>query len=347
MGFTFDDTDKKGVASPLAELRRLIVEDPRNRDVIFPYIGGQEVNNHPCHEHHRYVINFRDWPLRREEVGASWRSASVEQRQDWLRHGIVPLDYPHPVAADWRKLLTIVKERVKPERDLKKRKAIRERWWHYADKRPGLYTAIATCDQVLTTASSATKHHAFALLPARQVFSHKLIIFPFGKLAAFCALQSRPHEIWRRFFGSTFGEGLTYNPSDVFETFPFPPAWTTDPTLEAVGEAYHDFRADHMVMNDEGLTKTYNRFHDPDERDPDIARLRQLHAAMDRAVLAAYGWEDIPFDCKFLPEHGGAHDGDGSDGHPRPNKRHRYQWPNRVRNEVLARLLELNAERAG
>ena len=69
MGFTFDDTDTKGVATPLAEMHRLIAEDPRNREVIFPYIGGEEVNTSPTHAHHRYVINFRDWPLRREELG--------------------------------------------------------------------------------------------------------------------------------------------------------------------------------------------------------------------------------------------------------------------------------------
>ena len=40
MGFTFDDTDRKGVATPLSEMHRLIEENPRNRDVIFPYIGG-------------------------------------------------------------------------------------------------------------------------------------------------------------------------------------------------------------------------------------------------------------------------------------------------------------------
>ncbi|MCY3837961.1 MAG: N-6 DNA methylase, partial [Gammaproteobacteria bacterium] len=35
MGFTFDDTDKKGVATPIAEMQRLIEENPRNQ-VIFP-----------------------------------------------------------------------------------------------------------------------------------------------------------------------------------------------------------------------------------------------------------------------------------------------------------------------
>ena len=55
-----------------------------------------------------------------------------------------------------------------------------------------------------------------------------------------------------------------------------------------------------MVRNNEGLTKTYNRFHDPDERSPDILKLRELHAAMDRAVLDAYGWTDLKPTCEFL-----------------------------------------------
>ena len=49
----------------------------------------------------------------------------------------------------------------------------------------------------------------------------------------------------------------------------------------------------------EGLTKTYNRFHDPGEASAEIARLRELHAAMDRAVLDAYGWQDVQPVCGF------------------------------------------------
>ena len=60
MGFTFDDTDTKGVATSLAEMRRLDRERPAQRRVIFPYIGGEEVNDSPTHAHHRYVINFGD-----------------------------------------------------------------------------------------------------------------------------------------------------------------------------------------------------------------------------------------------------------------------------------------------
>ena len=98
------------------EMGRLIEETPRNREVIFPYIGGKEVNSSPTHDHHRYVINFRDWPLRRADLGATWQDADGQQRRDWCRDGIVPLDYPEPVAADSPELLAIVEEKVKPER---------------------------------------------------------------------------------------------------------------------------------------------------------------------------------------------------------------------------------------
>ena len=342
MGFTFDDTDTKGVATPLAEMTRLIEENPHNGRVIFPYIGGQEVNTRPSHSHHRCVINFWNYPLRRERLGKLWEDADDNQCKEWLRNGIVPTDYPGPVAADWPDLLAIIDERAKPDRDHQKRKALRERWWQYAEKRPGLHAAIAPLDCVLAV-SRVGQQCAITFLPSRMIFAETLIIFPFDTHAAFCALQSRPHEVWARFFGSTLEERLRYTPSDVFETFPFPANWATDPSLEAAGQTYYAFRADLMLRYGEGLTKTYNRFHDPEERAPDIARLRTLHAAMDRAVLNAYGWTDIPTECEFLSEHGGEDDGAPSG---RKRYRYRYRWPDSIRDEVLSRLLALNAKRA-
>ena len=136
-------------------------------------------------------------------------------------------------------------------------------------------------------------------------------------------------------------DDLRYTPSDCFETFPFPENWESRPALEAAGEAYYDYRATLMVENDEGLTKTYNRFHDPDERDSRIDRLRQLHAAMDRVVLEAYGWTDIPTDCEFLLDYEIDEETWG-----KKKKPWRYRWPDEVRDEVLARLLALNTQRA-
>ena len=93
MGFTFDDKDRRGAAASLAEMRRLIAANTRNREVIFPYIGGEEVNSSPTHAHHRYAINFADYPLRREASLPSWSGMNRDVRERCLRSGSVPLDF--------------------------------------------------------------------------------------------------------------------------------------------------------------------------------------------------------------------------------------------------------------
>ena len=308
MGFTFDDTDGKGVATPLAEMRRLVNADPRNAERIFPYIGGAEINSSPTHSHHRHVINFGEM-------------SEGEARR-------------------WPDLMAIVEAKVKPERMMNKREVRKRYWWRFGETTPALYRAIAGLDRVLVI-SRVSEHFALAVLPTGTVFAERLVVFPFNTYAAFCALQSRTHEIWARFFGSSLKDDLLYTPSDCFETFPFPENWASPPALEPAGKAYSKFRAALMVRNNEGLTKTYNRFRDPDERAPDILKLRELHAAMDRAVLDAYGWTDIPTDCEFLLDYEIAEEEWGNKKKP-----YRYRWPDEVRNDVLARLLELNAERA-
>ncbi|MFM6008258.1 MAG: class I SAM-dependent DNA methyltransferase, partial [Sphaerospermopsis kisseleviana] len=99
MGFTFDDDNPE--ATPIAEMQRLITENPKNAERIFPYIGGEEVNSSPTHVHWRYVINFGE--MREEEAR----------------------EYPD--------LMNIVEEKVKPERDKlgNNPDAIRRRnnWW--------------------------------------------------------------------------------------------------------------------------------------------------------------------------------------------------------------------------
>jgi hypothetical protein len=146
--------------------------------------------------------------------------------------------------------------------------------------------------------------------------------------------------------GSSLEDRLRYTPSDCFETFPFPANHETNSALEAAGQAYYEFRADLMVRNNDGLTKTYNRFHRPDEYSADILKLRELHDAMDRAVLDAYGWHDLQPKCEFFPEFDVEDDEESESVRPR-QKRYRYRWPDDIHDEVLARLLALNRERAG
>jgi hypothetical protein len=366
-GFTFDDSgsaddDTPGILSPIATMERLIAENPKNAEVIFPYIGGEEVNSSPTHAHHRYVINFGE---RSEE----------ECRREWPE------------------LMAIVERKVKPGRLAQNREIRARYWWRFGETCPALYSAIAGHNQVLAI-TCVSNTLAFASLKSSVVYSHKLIIFPLQDTYALALMQSRIHEFWVRAFASSMKDDLNYSPTDCFETFPFPTALldsaAADPAhastrqiLESIGEGYIKFRAELMVANNEGLTSTYNRFHDPAETSGDLLELRRLHGEMDQSVLNAYGWSDLPqlgpgnSPCGFgldyldieedaqLPDglqeriDGGElffwNAGDALDfqgqlratGAVKTSRRlaWRYRWPDAVRDEVLARLLALNAER--
>ena len=79
MGFTFDDTDSKGVANPISLMHELIEKDSRNAERIFPYIGGEELNDSPSHTPHRYVINFEDFfPRARGSSQPRWNRYAVK-----------------------------------------------------------------------------------------------------------------------------------------------------------------------------------------------------------------------------------------------------------------------------
>ena len=313
VGFTFDD--KSDRATPLAEMRRLIEANPANAERIFPYLGGREVNEHPAHEHHRYVINFE------------------EMREDQARR--------------WPQLFSLIEAKVYPQRatkDAKKYPRMVHEWWKFWCYRSELYEHTAGFERVLVV-PLISKHLSVCLVPANYVISHKLAAFSLEGMAAFAILQSRVHEIWARLFSSTLGDGLNYSPTDCFETFPFPAGWQRDERLEQAGRRYYDYRAQLMLDHHEGLTKTYNRFHDPDETRASIVRLRELHAAMDRAVLEAFGWSELAERARneFRLEHALA----GRAGASKTKLPWRYKWPDPVHDQVLARLLARNAELAG
>jgi hypothetical protein len=139
-------------------------------------------------------------------------------------------------------------------------------------------------------------------------------------------MQNSFQTEWIVEYASSMRTDIRYTPSDCFETFPFPARLTG---LDAVGERYHAHRREVMLARQEGLTKTYNHFHDPEEASDDIRKLRELHVEMDRAVAAAYGWADLDPGHGFHPTKQGV----------------RYTIRDAARREVLARLLKLNHER--
>jgi hypothetical protein len=304
------------------EAKKLIDEHSKYSKVVFPYLGGQDINTHPEQKPSRWVINFWDWT-----EGRAW---------------------------EYEKAIQIVHERVKPHRDQVSaaKKKVRENWWLYEASAKELYHTIgfgrffekhpegwnirAPARQRVLALTRVSKTLAFSFVSPEQIFSEQTVIFPFDLGSDFALLQSNIHAAFAWQHSSRMKSDLRYGPSDALEPFPFPVNLleASGVDLDALGERLHRERSNIMSADHIGLTKLYNRFHSDTENDPRIKGLRTVQSEVDVAVARAYGWEDLELghgfhEVSYLPE----------------NDRIRFTISEAARLELLRRLSELNRER--
>jgi len=341
--------DGKGFVLSHQEAKTLLKEDKNNEDVVFDYLIGDDINSNWDLSPSRSIINFFDWP-------------EVNCRK-----------YTSPFA--------IVESHVKPYRETVKRKAMKKWWWHYGEKRPGLYNEISELDRVLVI-STVTKHINFVFKNTGIVFSNRLCVIAQDDYFTLMILQSSIHFAWITKYSTKRDTRFIYNTTNVLKNFPIPSYLENSMInkLSSFSVIFNDFRLlllDRMKL---GLTQTYNQFHKKDlirevealspkefqkkygketwnlynhlevkkagnisyeEAVPLIYKLRELHKEMDEAVLEAYGWH------KDTERWGKAinlrHDFYEVDYLPE-NDRVRYTIHPEARKEVLKRLLLLNHE---
>jgi len=306
----------------------LIAHDRRNREVLFPYLNGEDLNRRPDQSPSRWVINFHDWPLERAQ------------------------QYPD--------CYQIVEELVQPERYTNSDRRAREYWWLFLRTRSELYRTIAPLERVLVV-SRVTKYYSPVVCAPGDVFSEQLVIHAIPDETSISILTTSIYAEWAWANCSTMGGStLRYSPSDAFETFPFPhPTAEQESRMAALSEELHALRRQLLLDLQLGLTKVCNLFHAPSLADggevltvegnavraeyrvptaealTTIKRWRALQQKLDEAVAAAYGWQDVALEHGFheqdyLPE----------------NDRVRFTVSPRARKELLRRLHRLNRERA-
>ena len=368
MGFTFDDTDTNGVANSLSRMHELIAKDPRNADRIFPYLGGEEVSTSPTQSAHRFVINFGDLS---EEECRRWPDlmAIVEQRvkpqrladkrevyrRYWWQFAEKRLDLKSAIRGKERVLVVPRVGNAFAFVFLDARQVLNDKLIVFPNSGFAEFAILQSrVHELLTRFQSTTLKDDLQYTPS---LCFETFPFPAGvlqhaagdspttgnrQLTALETADTVAEVVRLRTLGQPLDDRVLTNSATELET---------------AGREYYEFRAALMVRNNEGLTKTYNRFHDPHETSPDILQLRELHAAMDRAVLEAYDWHDLAQSatCEFLLDYEDDEEEVSSDQYSvtssqtrsRTRKKPwRYRWPDTFRDEVLARLLDLNKQRA-
>lgn len=308
MGFILSHDDAKA----------MIQADPKNAEVLFPYLNGDDLNTDSHQKASRWVINFWDWPESK--------------------------------AAQYREPFEWITQRVRPERLEKSRSTsyrnIMNMWWKHWNVRTELYHALGRgqpfvrhplgwdCKQKplrrVLAISRVSKTGAFVFVNNDSVFSDATVIFASDQAWLFAILQSSIHVAFAWKHASRLKSDLRYTPSDIFETFPLPPV-SAHASLGALGESFHNARSTSMNERDIGLTRFYHQFHDPDATDSDLKSLRELQREIDEQVAHFFDWNDIDLGHGF---HRVAY-------LPKASKV-RFTISEKARIEVLRRLSSLN-----
>ena len=247
------------------EADTLLRAAPAEREVVRPYLVGEDITKNTLQRPSRFVVDF----------------------------AVRDLD----AARVFERSMAIIEERVRPDRERLRATGAdashRRYWWRFANTRNDLRARLASHTECLVLPRVA-KHLLVARSPTDRVFSEQVVVFALHDAAALGVLQSRIHEVWVRLLSSTMGEGLRYSASDCFDTFPFPGGdpRTPLPALAIVAARLAELRERYMADDGVGLTVTYNRLKDPEHGDSRIAALRAAHEENDAAVVRAYDQAD-------------------------------------------------------
>ena len=207
-----------------------------------------------------------------------------------------------------------LQQHVYPVRSKNRRAAYAERWWQYAEARPGLRAATNSLSRLIVTPTLA-KHRVYVWGDPKTLYNQQVISIARSDDYFFGVLHSRLHEVWSLRMGTSLEDRPRYTPTTTFETFPFP--WSPghepsdDPRYQAIAAAAKQLHTERDAwLNPAGLgekalkartlTNLYNalnvwrgkeKMKNIKAAAADFApRLDELHKALDRAVCDAYGW---------------------------------------------------------
>jgi len=250
---------------------------------------------------------------------------------------------------------------VKGEREAKRGRSTdldtyADDWWLFGKVRTEMRAFLENQPRYIATIET-TKHRIFFPLKSNVRPDNKLVTIGLNSGAYFACLSSRTHYCWYEFNAGKIGVyklPSVYVKTSCFDKFPFPTtlieALTNNSSIEELGNQLDTFRkerlADWDALTMTGLYNALERYReamnggDPlteEERDvhekAQVAILAELHDEIDRAVLAAYGWEDLA--PALVGKPGGTT--------PSP---HKSAAQEEAEEELLSRLVALNQERA-
>jgi hypothetical protein len=210
-----------------------------------------------------------------------------------------------------------VYERVKPERDMNNRKALRDNWWIYGEARATLRPTLKGLKRYIVTVETA-KHRVFLFLESDVIPDNKLIVIALDDAYFLSILSSSIHVKWALAAGGWlgFGNDPVYVKTRCFDPFPFPDTTSQQKQkIRDLGDRLDTHRKRVQSQHpDVTITGMYNLleklragqpFTDKDREYNEkalVSTLKQIHDELDAAVWDAYGWHHDISDEEILEQ---------------------------------------------
>lgn len=221
--------------------------------VIRPYLVGDDIQNSPGSHPSRWIIDF----------------------------GFMSLED----ASKYDRAIEIVRERVKPSKDLVAREQYRKHWWRFHEPIVEMRKALEPLSRYVA-APAQSKRIAFSWQDIGTCPSNLTVVLAFDDDYSMGVLLSRLHVNWATASSSTIKGDPRYTPTTAFATFPWPDP--TDESRSAIEKVSAELVARRAAISTDeklGLTAIYNAIEEGGFED-----LAKLHLELDQLVTLAYGW---------------------------------------------------------
>ena len=191
-------------------------------------------------------------------------------------------------AAQYEAPFEYVKREVYPVRSQNRRASYAQKWWQYAEARPGMRAALKGLPRFIAT-PEVSKHRIFAWVAPEVLCNQQTLVFARADDYFFGVLHSRIHEVWALKQGTQLREkesGARYTPTTSFETFPFPKPTTAQESAIADAARKLVAKRDEWLAGQDSKPRHLTRLYNERPTWLDLA-----HRELDAAVFAAYGWK--------------------------------------------------------
>ncbi|WBA09632.1 Eco57I restriction-modification methylase domain-containing protein [Salinivibrio kushneri] len=265
-----------------------MLEDPKNKKVVFPYLTSDDINTSTIQEASRWIVCFWDWSLE--------SSKNYSEPYEYIKENV----YPDRLAKSSHKSYS----------------KIMDMWWLYWRSRQELYEKVGrgnhftkkktkVCgdmkDNVIVVGRH-TKYFNPIFVPNNNIYSEALIVFTNDDFGFYSFINSNVVQYWVMKHGTYIGQTLRVTPIDCIETLPIPEEDFLN-SLSSIGKELDECKRNACKEYSIGLTKCYNLYHSPECDYSLIVKLREMTKNIDSMVFKYLELDDVElgFDFHVIP----------------------------------------------